>query len=225
MNKNNQFMNSALILNLMTVLLTSSISVWTWDKLPSRTQIPVHWNVEGEVDVYGSKEIVLLIVPLFLLFSVVLFSLLPRLDPRQKNLQQSQKTYRIIWGSTTILFSILHIIIVRASLGHNINIGVIMAYLMGTLLMVIGNYQGKIRSNHLLGIRTPWTLTSALAWKKTHRLGGYLFFLTGFFVFASGLFENGPLTLWILMIGLIASIVFLVGYSYHVWKRDINPGS
>ena len=38
---------------------------------------------------------------------------------------------------------------------------------------------GQIRSNFMMGIRTPWTLSSDLAWEKTHRLGGWLFMVAG----------------------------------------------
>ncbi len=34
---------------------------------------------------------------------------------------------------------------------------------VGVVLVVLGNYLGKLRSNFLVGIRTPWTLSSELS--------------------------------------------------------------
>ena len=57
------------------------------------------------------------------------------------------------------------------------------------LFIVIGNYLPKVRPNYLVGIRTPWTLTSDLSWDRTHRIGGRLFVLEGFAFIVLG---SGP---------------------------------
>jgi len=44
--------------------------------------------------------------------------------------------------------------------------------LAGVLLILLGALMGRICINWFVGIRTPWTLTSELSWRKTHRLGG-----------------------------------------------------
>jgi uncharacterized membrane protein len=95
-----------------------------------------------------------------------------------------------------------------------------MAFLLGILFMAIGNYLGKVRSNFMFGIRTAWTLSSEISWNKTHRLGGWLFFITGLLVFLSGLWRNGELTFGLLFAGTLSSVILLFGYSYWVWKSD-----
>ena len=95
-----------------------------------------------------------------------------------------------------------------------------MAFLMGALFMVIGNYLGKVRSNFIFGIRTPWTLSSEDAWDKTHRLGGWLFFVTGLLIFLSGLFSENGWIFVMLLGGFFLAIIFLFGYSYWIWKQD-----
>ena len=51
--------------------------------------------------------------------------------------------------------------------------------LTGGFLIVAGNVLGKIRWNHTLGIRTPWTLGDERVWDKTHRFGGWAFVAGG----------------------------------------------
>jgi uncharacterized membrane protein len=220
MNKNKPFFKRMLLLSSLALLITLAITVWAWEKIPAGSQIPTHWNIRGEVDAYGSKETALLAAPGILVLLTILLTFLPRIESRWNNLQQSFKAYGIVWGLLITLFVILHVITVWAALGYTLNINVIMAYVMGVLFMVIGNYLGKIRSNFMFGIRTPWTLSSELAWNKTHRLGGRLFFLTGLLVFVSGFVGNGALTMWILLAGILVSLVLLFGYSYAVWKWD-----
>ena len=44
-------------------LLTIALTIWAWGKVPNDAQIPIHWNIKGEVDNYGSKTFGLLMGP------------------------------------------------------------------------------------------------------------------------------------------------------------------
>ena len=90
---------------------------------------------------------------------------------------------------------------------------------LALLLIVIGNYLGKVRSNFLFGIRTPWTLSSDLSWNKTHRLGGKLFVLAGI-VGLIGQVVPGDNALFILLGTMIPAVILMVVYSYLVWRDD-----
>ena len=224
MNENKNNFRGMLLLSAVVLLLALAVTAWAWAEIPTDVQIPVHWNAQGEVDRYGSKAAGLLMGPGMLLFLTVLLAFVPRMEPRLKNLQQSQKAYKAVWAALLIFMAILHLITVRAALGYAVDMTAVMGYLMGVLFMAIGNFLGKIRSNFMFGIRTPWTLSSDLAWNKTHRLGGWLFFIVGALVFVSGFFHSGPLTFGLLLVGLLGSVVFLYGYSYWVWKQDGADG-
>jgi uncharacterized membrane protein len=90
----------------------------------------------------------------------------------------------------------------------------------GAILVVIGSRLGRTRSNWFLGIRTPWTLSSERSWALTHRASGYLFIALGIVTVASVLLLPASVFFWVLMIGLVASVAFLVVYSYLVWRDD-----
>lgn len=90
---------------------------------------------------------------------------------------------------------------------------------MGALLVAIGSVLGKVRPNWFVGIRTPWTLSSKLAWTKTQRLGGWLLIAEGLIVMATGLLGGA----WALGASLVAMVVgasWTVVYSYLVWRAD-----
>ena len=78
---------------------------------------------------------------------------------------------------------------------------------------------GKIRPNWLVGIRTPWTLTSKESWVKTHRVGGWTFVLVGLVVIVSLALPVAP-ALVISLGALVLGLAWTVIYSYLVWRKD-----
>ena len=93
---------------------------------------------------------------------------------------------------------------------------------VGVMFLVIGYYMGRMRSNYMMGIRTPWTLTSELSWQKTHLWGGRAFMLLGVLFALTGFLPISGWWIGVLMGGMLAMIIGLFVYSYLVWKDDPN---
>ena len=74
----------------------------------------------------------------------------------------------------------------------------------------------------MMGIRTPWTLSSDLSWNKTHRLGGKLFVVVGVLMLISSIALPNTWWIWIMMGALLPMIFILFIYSYVIWKQDPN---
>lgn len=218
--KNKLDNKNMLIFSGIVFLLALAVTAFAWTKVPAGAQIPVHWNAKGEVDGYGSKAFGLLMGPGLILLLSLLLAFVPRLEPRGENLLRSQKAYKVVWGFIVVFMLGLHLVTTSAALGKDINMATIMSYAMGILFMAIGNYMGKIRSNFMFGIRTPWTLSSEVAWNKTHRLGGRLFFLVGLLVFMSAFLQRGNLSFDLLIGGLFLALILIYAYSFGVWKQD-----
>jgi uncharacterized membrane protein len=89
---------------------------------------------------------------------------------------------------------------------------------IGVVLIVVGNYLGKVRSNFFFGIRTPWTLSSELSWNRTHRLGGRLSVLIGLVALLTPVFPWAGVVA--LAVGAPIMVIVLVIYSYVQWNRD-----
>jgi len=202
------------------ILLMLLGSAWVWSQLPDDARIPVHWNIQGQPDRYSGKPEGLLLLPLITLAVTVLMLIIPRFEPRREHFRLSQKSYRIIIGGIVVVMCGLHCGLLLAALGKPVDIGRFVPSAVGLLFIVIGNRMGKIRSNFFLGVRTPWTLSSELAWNKTHRFTGWLFVLLGIGLIISATLFSGLAT----FIVLISGCVFIVGgsavYSYLIWKKD-----
>ena len=216
--KNN--LRNILILSGAVVLIMFAISTYVWTQIPEGQEVCTHWNAAGECDDYGSKFMGIFLMPIIAIGIVVLFPMLKKIEPRQENFLQSSKAYFAIWAIMLLFFLGLHGVLMLNILGYETNIGTFTPFLVGALLIVIGNYLGKVRSNFLMGIRTPWTLSSDLSWNKTHRLGGKLMVLQGILFMASTIFLKGEAWVYFLIGSLLLIVFGLTIYSYLVWKDD-----
>lgn len=193
------------------------LAVVTWPWAPD--QIPMHWSINGQVDRYGGRFEGLLAIPLLALAVYLLMLLLPRADPGRANYQQFAGVYAVLRLSILAVLSILYGIIHLWIRGQEVDVGTVVPLLVGGFFIVAGGVMGKIRPNWFVGIRTPWTLSSKLAWTKTHRLGGWLFIAMGFALMAAGLLR----TQWAVGAAfafVVGSMLWLVAYSYIVWRAD-----
>lgn len=194
-------------------------------QLPADVKIPVHWNIKGEVDRYGSKIEGLYMLPGLTVVMVLLFTLIPMIEPRRKHLQFSMKAYKLIVSSIIVFMAVIHAIILISVKGAAPDVGRLVNLGVGVLFMILGNYLGKIRSNFFIGIRSPWTLSSEVSWYKTHRLGGWLFFILGLITLINVIFWNSKRAFIILITGVLICAIVPTIYSYFVWKSDPNKKS
>jgi uncharacterized membrane protein len=213
------------IVGMILLVIPFILIVVFWNDLPEK--IPMHWNVEGEVDRYGSKAFGILALPVFNVILFLLFVILPKIDPRQKNYRFFGTSYNIIRIGLNSFMLVLFIIILAASLGYELNIGLIVIYLTLTLFLVIGNLFGKIRPNYFLGLRTPWTLDNEEVWRKTHRLAGaiWVWSTVVMFIIAAVI----PITIFVYVyfcyVGLIVLVPLIYSYKYHKDYSKANPNN
>jgi len=196
------------------LLLVLALTVYAWMKLPADVQIPIHWDVNGNVDGYAGKTFGLLVIPVSMVLMAAILLFLSVLEPRWEHLRQSWKGLSMIGMGLLIFFLIVQSILVLTALGYLMNVSAILAVCLGLLFCVIGNYMGKVRSNFFVGVRTPWTLSSELSWNKSNRLGGKLLAGSGLLIIVSALTLNSTVTF---VIGGV-SIFFIV--TFTVWKSD-----
>lgn len=216
MNRGRSVAFSAAVVGAMLVL-----GAWAWIQLPADAQVPIHWGPDGQVDGYASKTVGLFLLPLIMTGVAVVFWALPFIEPRRANLEKSRKAYGAIWIAVVVLMAAFDVVAVTTALGAALDMTLIVFVASGVVFIVIGNYLPKVRSNYLMGICTPWTLTSELSWTRTHRVGGRLFVLEGIVFILVGLLRPPPAVLVAALIGgIVVMLVFVLAYSYVVWKAD-----
>lgn len=190
-------------------------TVFIYPQLPET--VATHWDAAGQVNGTGPRSVQLLLGALPLgLYALLVY--VPRLDPHRANYTYHEKAYTRFQLMLVLLLVGVNGAAIAYNLGFAVDIRRATLIPMGILFMVLGNYMGQIRHNYFFGIRTPWTLANEEVWRRTHRLGGYLFALSGLAVILSALVDSGlsfPITLTAILLSSLGSVV----YSYFCFRK------
>ena len=158
---------------------------------------------------------------LFMLVGItyIIFFVIPFIDPKQKlqNIGNKLNNLRMI---LTLFMSGLALFILYSVEQKNSKPGFVFA-IIGLLFAFLGNYFKTIKPNYFIGIRTPWTLENEEVWKKTHLMGGKLWFIGGLLMALTFVLPNEMQLYTFLGITAVISIVPIV-YSYLEFKKIKN---
>lgn len=91
---------------------------------------------------------------------------------------------------------------------------------LAVLILVIGAFLGRVGPNPVVGVRTPWSYKSRLAWDRSNRLAGRLFFglgLAGLFI---GPFLPLSVGMPILIVAILIAAFWSAFESWRVWRTD-----
>jgi uncharacterized membrane protein len=200
--------------------LSISLSYFFYTAFPER--VPIHWNIRGEVDNWGSQGSAAFVLPAVIAGMYLLFLLLPLLDPKKEKYAQFGRSFHIIKGLIIGFMAAFYILVSLYVIGWGWPPDKIVPLGVGLLFIILGNYLPKVKMNWFIGIRTPWTLSSEAVWQKTHRVGGKLFMLSGL------IFITIPwLSTMFKIIAFVSSIISMIFgslvYSYLVYLQEKKP--
>lgn len=198
------------------VLLPFMYLAYLWNELPN--QVPIHWNLKGEIDRYGDKSELILIPFLLPVLSYAIFLVVPKIDPKNKLNNMGNKLQAIKFVLTTFM-SILSLFIIYTAKHQTLTNPNYIVLLVGLLYLIFGNYFKTVKPNYFIGIRTPWTLENESVWKATHQLGGKMWFIGGIVVIVSSLLleKQQNLILFLVITSIITIVPFV--YSYLKYKQ------
>lgn len=184
--------------------------------------VPIHWNAAGFVDGWGHKRTNLVLAAVPALSATGLY-LVPKIDPRRRNFQAHSKAYGIFGVVVVAMCILLCWAITLPALGIRLPINIVINLILGVTFIIMGNYMPQLRSNFFAGIRTPWALENDIVWRKTHRMGGVVFCVSGVLMVLTAFIQNTALAL-IPMGVMLAGMVWVYIYSYLVFRKlKIQP--
>lgn len=206
-----------LLPGLVAVLLAVGFGIWAYPQLPA--EVPTHFDINGVANGWSSRGVAALIMPGLGIVLLVVFVVLPGIDPRSANYSKFGSTYWIVANSVVILLAGIHVVVLGKALGWSIDVTRVVGLGLGGLLVLLGNLMTRLRPNWFMGIRTPWTLSSDTVWRRTHRFGGVAFVLAGLGVLAATV-ARSTLALYS-AVGLTgAAGLSSVVYSYVIWRGE-----
>jgi uncharacterized membrane protein len=220
-------MKATRTLALLALLADAVLSAVMYGLLPER--VPMHWNISGHVDRYGSKLELVLFGPLLLAGLWGLMLVLSRMDPRRAEAKAKapedgskadvEGSYWTVIHLVVVALALLHAGILLAAAGILTGVDRFVTVGLALLLLLPGNFIGRVRPNWFVGIRTPWTLASDEVWRRTHRLAAVLMVGGGLLLLPLGLLLPGPAAI---AIGVAMTLVATLGpavWSYFAWRK------
>ncbi len=197
-----------------------------WNDLPKT--VAMHFDLKGNADRFGSKNELITTSVILIIANAVVYLILTniyRIDPKKYAAENKGRLYRIGFAVCVFLSAVLCLIIYSATHGNiKFSTRLILAGI-GLLFAFIGNYMHNIKPNYFAGFRLPWTLENEDNWRKTHLLGGKLWFVGGLVIAVICLLLP-PVASMVAFFTIMLVVVFIPAiYSYRLYKKQksLNP--
>jgi uncharacterized membrane protein len=191
-----------------------------WHGLPGR--IAVHFGWHGEPNGWADRGTVALLIVLTSLYFAIAMIWLGR--RRRRSVLDA--------ASRRIGFTAAQLLLLCAGIG----VTDMLAGLAGTFgepwsplmlltpicltFILIGALIGRVPPNAFIGVRTPWTLASRLAWDRANRLLGRLLLLIGCVALATTAASSMLATTLVLAGGGLIAAGWAVVEGWIVWRND-----
>lgn len=189
--------------------------------------VPMHYNIKGEIDRYGSKY-ENLIMPVSMILLGVLFLLLARHFQKRQQLENQ----RVVLASGSVLLGFLNVLFAyflrnSASFAPNLTdtttdsiIFQITTIGLGFMLMILGYLMPQTSLNGIVGLRTVWSMKNERVWQKSQKAGGIIMSACSVASVLLGAFLQGISSLIGAVVLLLVGTIFAVAVSYQIFLKD-----
>jgi uncharacterized membrane protein len=176
-----------------------------------------HWNIKGMADNFTPKFWGLFLMPVIASIVAALLIYLPKIDPLKANVAKFAKYYQGLILLVIVFLFYVYLLTIAWNLGNQFNFIRDFSPAFAVLLFGIGYILPKTKRNWFIGIRTPWTLATDTNWEKTHQVGGTLFKFSAIVAVFGAVIPSAAI--YLLVIPILASTVYVFYYSYKISKR------
>ncbi|HEY5506165.1 MAG TPA: SdpI family protein [Coriobacteriia bacterium] len=187
-----------------------------YPSMPMR--FPTHWGVSGGPDAWSTRSFLsVFLMPLTAAGIYALLVFAPFLDPRRRNLKMSLRAYNILIDAVVGMQAVVFAATTAAAFNAAFDVTKIILVSVGLLFAVVGNFMTTVKQNWTFGVRVSWTLSDEVVWRKTNRLGGYLFVGAGV-VTVLAAFLPATIGLAVMLSAITVMLVVTYGYSYLLYR-------
>jgi len=194
---------------------------FVWNQLPDK--VAMHFDLHGNPDRYGSKNELIGLTAILIAMNMLIYFLLTniyRIDPKKQAAENKTRLYRIAFAVVVFISALLSLIIYSSTQGSvKLTMGFVFSG-VGLLFAIIGNYMPNLKPNYFAGFRIPWALENAENWRKTHYLGGRLWFAGGLLLAIICLFIPPVAAIIVFFTVVIIITVIPIVYSYRLYKEQ-----
>ncbi|MDD5213397.1 MAG: DUF1648 domain-containing protein [Candidatus Gracilibacteria bacterium] len=197
------------------IVLSFIIPIFLYSKLPEH--MASHWDMNGKVNGYMPKFWGIFIMPIISMTIYLLLTYLPKIDPMKENIKTFGTYYDTFITVFLGFFLYISLIVLSWNLGYKFDMNLMIIPSISVLFYFVGELLINSKRNWFIGIRTPWTLSNDIVWEKTNKLGGKIFKIIAL-IFLLAIF-TGINIFYVIVVPILASVIFLLVYSYLEYKK------
>ncbi|QDG79105.1 SdpI family protein [Labrenzia sp. PHM005] len=168
--------HSSLVLVLLAALWFSALLGLIL--IPHDAELPVHWNIHGDPDLWAPAWLAVLFMPLTGTFVTLFITALQTFGDKSK-VDGGFYIVRSARSSVLALLLGIQVTFLLIGLGEPVDIMSVVATGTGVLFAVVGNSLPKSRPNQIGGLRLPWIMQDEQCWQRTHIWTGRFMMLSG----------------------------------------------
>ena len=215
-------MNKKFWISIVIIVVQIVLALYLSSFIADDAKIPSHWNFRGEIDGYSSKWTAILLFPGINTLMFMIMLILPIISVRyRKTPERFSHMVPIITNIVIFFFATIHIYTLLIGAELVSATGSFIFYALGLMFILLGNILPKMPSSFFIGIRTPWTLSSEYVWRKTHKVGGICFVLSGLLmIFVPAIWGNNATAMIIMSVLFMALLLYSVLYSFLLYKKE-----
>lgn len=172
-----------LIITSIVCLLPILLGIIFYQQLPE--QMPVHFNINNEVDNYASKNFALFGIPIILTILQVFCCIMT--DRKEERETKRPRLITIMKWFIPILSVVVSTILIEIPLGSTVDVRKSICLVLGILYILIGNYIPKMSYEMAKGKIHPMPKDEKM-YRKMVRMFGYTLVISGIALLVSILF-------------------------------------
>lgn len=198
-------------------LLPIILGIAVYDKLPN--EIAIHFNINNEPDNFAPKALCVFGLPVLMLLLQTTCCIINDLSSEIKG--SKLKLEKVVKGIIPALSVALYIITIAYALGNELDIRKIVCFIIGVMIMLIGNYFPKMEySKARKGIHPSSFAKNEKVYRKISRTIGYTFVVIGM-LFIISIFLPTMYSVAALILTIVSSIVISI-YAIYLSKKNVK---
>lgn len=206
--------------------------------IPDR--VPMHYDITGSVDRWGSKyeelifPVIVLAFALFWTLLIIYYKKHVRnagSDSQKTALLKNVRIFQITGICMAAAFAILQgFLLYNAGRGaltggehEEPDILRVVCIILGVLYIILGCLMPRTTVNRIFGVRVSWSMYNNVTWSRTNQFGGYAMIAAGIISVICACMISDSFAAFIAVVAVLiaASIVILI-YAHHIYKKEVS---
>ena len=198
--------------------------------------IPVHFDIHGVADRWGSKYEMLIMPGCMLAMLAFWIGIDASYKKKiatssdEKEIAEAKtniKVMQITSVITSLMFAVINGATIYASYSQldttdvsKIDFLKILSIVMGISFILLGNFMPKAKNNSTVGFRLPFTRFNDVAWRKSNLVGGIAMIVQGVIMILGGIIFEGTVAMIIMLVTLAVVLPAITIFAYIIYRQE-----